>query len=129
MPKNGGRYDFAIALSILAASGQLQSKCMRDSEILGELALDGSLRRVHGAIPALMAAQALQHKIYLPSANVDDLLLVGYERGHCVGSLHDYVDHLVNTTELNTVANLPAGIGQDHAGEFPDQLAAAVEQR
>ena len=80
MPKIGGRYDFAIALSILTASGQLPSESLRNSEILGELALDGSVRRVHGAIPALIAAQAAKRKIYLPAANANDLILVGYEQ-------------------------------------------------
>ena len=108
MPKIGGRYDFAIALSILTASGQLPSESLQNSEFLGELALDGSVRRVHGAIPALIAAQAAKRKIYLPAANANDLILVGYEQGRCVESLVEYVDHLVNTTALKSVDELPA---------------------
>ena len=106
MPKHGGRYDFAIALSILSASGQLRSEPLQNSEILGELALDGSVRRVHGAIPALIAAQAAKRKIYLPAANANDLILVGYEQGRCVESLLQYVDHLLNTTALREVGDL-----------------------
>ena len=43
--KAGGRYDLAIALSILIASGQLECRSLEDMEVLGQLALDGySLR-------------------------------------------------------------------------------------
>jgi magnesium chelatase family protein len=84
----------------------MRSEPLQNSEILGELALDGSVRRVHGAIPALIAAQAAKRKIYLPAANANDLILVGYEQGRCVESLLQYVDHLVNTTALSAVGDL-----------------------
>jgi magnesium chelatase family protein len=42
LPKSGGRYDLAIALSILAASGQIPAPGLADYEVLGELALNGS---------------------------------------------------------------------------------------
>jgi magnesium chelatase family protein len=47
LPKEGGRFDLAIALGILAASGQIESKKLKDLEIIGELALSGELRAVY----------------------------------------------------------------------------------
>ena len=38
LPKDGGRYDLAIALGILAASGQLSTEALDGWEFLGELA-------------------------------------------------------------------------------------------
>src|SRR3954466_7294784 len=55
LPKEGGRYDLAIALGILAASGQIPLQILDKYEFLGELALSGELRSVSGALPAALA--------------------------------------------------------------------------
>ena len=55
LPKVGGRYDLAIALSILQASGQLPADCLEGYELLGELGLNGELRGVRGALPAALS--------------------------------------------------------------------------
>lgn len=46
--KEGGRFDLAVALGILAASGQVPAAALEQLECLGELALSGALRPVHG---------------------------------------------------------------------------------
>lgn len=48
LPKEGGRFDLAVALGILAASGQVPAAALEQLECLGELALSGALRPVHG---------------------------------------------------------------------------------
>ena len=58
--KSGGSFDLAIALGILAASGQLRL-AGRQIAALGELALDGRVREIPGALPLalpLLAAEA-----------------------------------------------------------------------
>ena len=50
LPKESGRFDLAIALGILAASGQLPSDTLSQYEFAGELALTGELRPVRGAL-------------------------------------------------------------------------------
>ena len=67
--KEGGRYDLAIALGILAASGQLPEAALRDIEILGELALTGELRPVDGVLPAALAAVRDGRRLLVPAAN------------------------------------------------------------
>lgn len=57
LPKEGGRFDLPIALGILSASGQLPENRLPQHEFLGELALDGSIRRVPGVVAAAAAAQ------------------------------------------------------------------------
>lgn len=56
LPKEGGRFDLPIALGILTASGQVPPDYLLQHEFLGELALDGSLRAVPGAVAAATAA-------------------------------------------------------------------------
>ena len=57
LPKTGGRFDLAIALGILCASGQVPTDHLAQHEFLGELALDGCLRKVPGVVCAADAAQ------------------------------------------------------------------------
>ena len=55
LPKEGGRFDLAIALGILAASEQLPTKGLEQIEAVGELALSGELRAVDGVLPSALA--------------------------------------------------------------------------
>lgn len=57
IPKEGGRYDLAIALGILQASNQINSPHLPSLELYAELGLDGALRAVSGLFPALLACQ------------------------------------------------------------------------
>jgi len=76
LPKEGGRYDLAIALGILCASGQLPAGCLADYEVVGELALSGALRPVPGVLPAALQARRRQRTLLLPAANLAEALLV-----------------------------------------------------
>lgn len=69
LPKDGGRYDLAIALGILAASGQIPLESLRDCEFLGELALTGELRAIDGVLPAALAAAEAGHRLIVPAGN------------------------------------------------------------
>ena len=111
LPKTGGRYDFAIAMGILAASGQVDGRQLAGVELLGELALGGGLRKVFGLIPSIQAAAREQHLVVLPAANRAEMNLVGYDGSRAVGSLIDYVVHLQG--------------GEDLAGPDPEQSSPA----
>jgi magnesium chelatase family protein len=56
IPKSGPGFDCAIALAILIADGTISQDPLTDVVVLGELALDGSLRSVRGVLPSLIAA-------------------------------------------------------------------------
>lgn len=75
LPKEGGRFDLAIALGILAASGQLPTEPLQQYEFLGELSLSGELRPVRGALPAALQAQAAGRALVVPAANADEAAL------------------------------------------------------
>ena len=55
--KTGSSFDAAIAIGIICASEQLNVDCLKDFFIMGELALDGTLRPVQGALPIIIHAQ------------------------------------------------------------------------
>lgn len=77
LPKDGTHYDLSIALSILTSSGQLRQEELAGAAFAGELALDGTLRPIRGAITMTETAKqnGLSH-IYLPRANVKQAGLV-----------------------------------------------------
>lgn len=77
LPKAGGRFDLAIAIGILVASGQLPENNIENIEFMGELALSGELRVIPGAIPGLIACREAQRQSIIPAANADEAGLVG----------------------------------------------------
>ena len=69
LPKSGTAFDLPIALGILASSGQIPADKLSDTVFVGELALDGQLCPVRGALPlATMAERTGALRIVLPSA-------------------------------------------------------------
>ncbi|UIJ34465.1 YifB family Mg chelatase-like AAA ATPase [Allobranchiibius sp. GilTou73] len=77
LPKHGSGFDLAIAVAALAATGAVDGEVVRDIVHLGELALDGSIRPVHGVLPAVLAAVAagVTH-VVVPAANAAEAALV-----------------------------------------------------
>ncbi len=70
LPKVGAGFDLAIAIAILSASGQLPGGSPGLILALGELGLDGSLRRVPGVVAAASAArQSGVRWVVVPEAN------------------------------------------------------------
>lgn len=76
LPKEGGRYDLAIALSILIASGQLDKVDVSAYEFIGELALSGEIRTISGVLPAAVACQRERRRLILPIGNQTEASLV-----------------------------------------------------
>jgi magnesium chelatase family protein len=67
--KEGTAFDLPIAVGLLGALGQAEHR-LSSTLILGELALDGSVRRINGALPAAMMACAENfERIILPGIN------------------------------------------------------------
>ncbi|CAA9891756.1 Competence protein ComM [Candidatus Methylobacter favarea] len=76
LPKEGGRFDLAIALGILAASGQIPTANLDHYECIGELSLGGELRPVIGVLPIAIQARNNRRKLILPRENTAEAALV-----------------------------------------------------
>lgn len=76
VPKEGGRFDLAIALGILAASGQIRREPLGRLECVGELSLSGELRAINGALPVAIEARRAKRALVLPRVNADEAGLV-----------------------------------------------------
>ncbi|MBO4384097.1 MAG: YifB family Mg chelatase-like AAA ATPase [Clostridia bacterium] len=76
--KEGTVYDLPIALGILAAKGAFPAMAAEDCVIVGELALDGSVRSVTGVLPMVIDAHDRGfRKFMIPAANADEASFFG----------------------------------------------------
>ncbi len=75
--KESTAFDLPIAIDILACCRFVNPESIRDVAIMGELALNGELRAIRGALPLVISARADGIKtVILPSANASELLCV-----------------------------------------------------
>lgn len=94
MPKTGSYFDVALAVGILAASGQIPNT-YSDKVFLGELSLDGSVMPVRGILPMLISAKEMGHnKFVLPFANQKEASFVENITCFAVSSLAELVSYL-----------------------------------
>ena len=78
LPKEGTGHDLAMAAAILVASNQLETEELGRTALIGELALDGSLRRVPGAMALVSAATAAgMREVIVPAENGPEGAAVG----------------------------------------------------
>ena len=100
LPKDGGRFDLAIALGILAASGQVPASALEHLECLGELALSGAIRSVQGVLPAALAARAAGRTLVVPKANAEEASLASGLTVIAVEHLLEVAAHLNGQTPI-----------------------------
>ncbi len=100
LPKDGGRFDLAIALGILAASAQVPSATLERLECLGELALSGAIRPVQGVLPAALAARAAGRTLMVPKANAEEASLASGLEVIAVEHLLEVAAHLNGQTPI-----------------------------
>ena len=75
--KAGPGFDLALAAALLAASGQVRSERLASCALCGELGLDGSVRRVRGAIVMAQAARRAGFEtLVVPRANAGEAALI-----------------------------------------------------
>ncbi|MEN4700703.1 YifB family Mg chelatase-like AAA ATPase [Pantoea agglomerans] len=123
LPKEGGRYDLPMAIAILVASEQLPADKLTHYEFLGELALDGALCGVQGAIPAAMVAIQAGRQLVLSTENQCDAGLIRQGSSLVASHLSEVCAFLRNELTLQT-AQYP-----EHQGDAPaDDLADIIGQ-
>ena len=93
--KEGSAYDLPIALGILQASGQVSLTGLDRYVIMGELALDGTLRPIKGVLPIAIEARKNNFKGFiLPKENAEEASIVNHLDVIGVETLLDAVDFL-----------------------------------
>lgn len=119
--KEGSGFDLAIAVGVLRASGQLPS-ANSGPLLLGELALDGSVRRVHGCLPRVAHAVARGlSDVIVPTDNIAEAAAVQEAQCRGASTLRDVVAHLSGESLLPVAApTAPAAQGWESDVDFAD---------
>lgn len=104
LPKEGTGHDVAIATALLAASDQLASDRLAGTALLGELALDGSLRPVPGVLALVSAARAAGAvEAIVPCENASEAAAVSGITVRAAPTLRATVRHLAAVETLPPV--------------------------
>lgn len=98
--KEGSALDLALAIGVLKASGQLETQTS-GIVFLGELSLDGSLRRIDGVLPILISAMAEGYKKFIiPVGNSNEASFAYGAEIYPMENLKGVIDHLSGLTPV-----------------------------
>jgi magnesium chelatase family protein len=123
LPKEGGRYDLAVALGILAASGQLPVSALDTTEFYGELSLSGELRAVRGVLAAAVQAARDRRRIVVPAPNAEEARVARGARVAGAGIAHDGSQRPLRGRSASCSRRRPAAVA---VGKSPDLAEAPL---
>lgn len=135
LPKEGSRFDLAIAIGILAASNQIPSDLLHQYEFIGELALSAELRPVEAVLPSALGCAANGKQLIISQGNANEAALVASLTVLPARHLLEVSAHLhqretitawqsVTIESEQTTAQLHDIIGQQHAKRALEIAAA-----
>ena len=103
--KDAGAFDLPIALGLIASMGQIVADQLDTFAIVGELALDGSVRPVMGALSMAMEARTRGiSKLIVPAANAREASVVREVEVYGVGSLAEAVGIVTGLAPIDPVS-------------------------
>ena len=102
--KEGSSYDLPIALGILGATKQIDVSKLGNFVIMGELALDGRLRPIKGALPiAIEARKRGMEGMILPKQNAREAAIVNDLKVYGIDNLNEAVELVSGASQLDPV--------------------------
>ncbi len=101
LPKAGGRFDLAIAVGVLAASGQIPAEALDKWEFFGEIGFSGALRPVRSLLPAFLAARRAARSVIVPEGCAAEAGLLRGIDIRVAAELLGVTRHLLRTEPLS----------------------------
>jgi len=102
--KEGSMYDLPIAVGILIANSTLTQNEVKDYIILGELSLDGSIRKINGVLPMVISAKQKGYtKFIIPKGNSLEASFIDGVSIYPVENLKQLVQFLKSEIEIEAV--------------------------
>lgn len=102
--KEGSGFDLPLAIGVLISTGQLVINCYDDTIFLGELSLDGSLRRINGVLPLIISAKEKGFiKFIIPFDNQIEASYVAGTTVYAAKDLKEVIDHLSGLTPMTPI--------------------------
>lgn len=117
--KEGSAYDLPIAMGILASTGQLKTDNLEKIIFMGEVALDGELRPIKGALPIAIQARKEGFKaIILPKSNSREAAIVNDLEVYGVSNMKEAIDFVNGDIELKPIEYDTREIFQDTNNQY-----------
>jgi len=102
--KEGSAYDLPIALGVLAATKQIEAPELDQYMIMGELALDGGIRPIRGALPIAIEARNQGYKgLIVPKENAFEAAIVNNLPVYGISNLVEAVEFLKGNRKLHPI--------------------------
>lgn len=99
--KEGSLYDLPIAVGMLAASKQIEYDSLKKAVILGELSLNGEVRRINGILPMIISARQQQETVFvIPQGNAEETVFIEGAQIYPVSTLREAVKFLTGEREM-----------------------------
>jgi magnesium chelatase family protein len=122
--KEGSSYDLPIALGILSASEQINTRELDQYVIMGELSLDGILRPIKGALPIAIEARKKGFKGFiLPKENASEAAIVDQLEVIGVETIKQAIDHLEGTEKITPLTYDTRDIFEYHQDKYEVDFA------
>jgi len=120
--KEGSFFDLSIAIGLLAATDQLDTRNLADFVIVGELALEGTVRGVSGVLPIALMARREGKKLLIPKQNAEEVAFVEGVEAYAVSNLAEAVAFLAGDIDLAPVPfkEMPKGDEVAYDVDFSD---------
>jgi len=133
MKKEGAYFDLPITIAVLAASDQLDSRVAEEYIFIGELALDGSIRRANGVLPMVIEARRNGFKkAVVPCDNANEAAVVDGIEIYGARTLTEVINHITGakpceqvSVDLNNVFKSSAAV----CGDFSDVKGQEAAKR
>lgn len=120
LPKEGGRFDLAIAIGILAASGQIDSRPLAAYELIGELALSGEMRPITGVLPTALQCRDSHRQLVLPAYSSCEASLIQGLTALPALYLADVCQHMQGLAQLDPAHYQPPNHDQPYQNDMAD---------
>ena len=127
--KEGPAFDLPIAVAVLAAQGVVPQAALQDTIIAGELALDGAIRPVRGAINiSLYCAGAGIKRLLVPPDNAAEAAVLDEVEVYAPATLLEVVQFLRGEKRLES-AHPDAAVQEESFQDFQDVKGQAAAKR
>ena len=128
--KEGPIYDLAIAVGVLAATGQVRMTRLRDFFLLGQLSLSGELRMVPGVLVMASGLADKKIKMIVPLDNGQEAALIAEIEAYGLHNLKEVVEFLNSKRDVAPIKHsIPLIARKDTQTDFADVVGQSNAKR
>lgn len=128
--KKGSAFDLPIAVSVLASLGYVSDKKLKNTLFIGELGLDGKVRKVAGVLPIIIEAKQQGYKACIvPKGNGLEGSIIEGVRVYGVRTLKETIGYLNGEIQLSAEKKQLPKKQEKQEGDFAEVRGQAMLKR